>query len=85
MPHSPDGNNPASETNGVEETLPENPAIRKSLAAMLTPYIARKLGNASPAEVCCTVGYKTLTYRNRDIKLSSTLCVVHLGLEAAEL
>lgn len=48
----PDGNNPTSGTNGVEQSLPENPAIRKSLAAMLTPYIARKLGTASPAEVC---------------------------------
>lgn len=47
------GNNPTSEINGVEETLPENPAIRKSLAAMLTPYIARKLGMAPPAEVGC--------------------------------
>lgn len=49
---TPGGNNPTSDTNGVEETLPENPAIRKSLAAMLTPYIARKLGTASPTEVC---------------------------------
>uniref|UniRef100_A0AAY5EIG4 J domain-containing protein n=1 Tax=Electrophorus electricus TaxID=8005 RepID=A0AAY5EIG4_ELEEL len=29
----------------------KNPTIRKSLAAMLTPYIARKLGTSSPAEV----------------------------------
>lgn len=48
----PGRNNSTSDTNGVEETLPENPAIRKSLAAMLTPYIARKLGTPSPAEVC---------------------------------
>uniref|UniRef100_A0A3B4F307 DnaJ heat shock protein family (Hsp40) member C13 n=1 Tax=Pundamilia nyererei TaxID=303518 RepID=A0A3B4F307_9CICH len=32
-------------------TPPENPTIRKSLAAMLTPYISRKLGTTSPAEV----------------------------------
>lgn len=50
-PHSPDGTNPVPETNGVEGTPPENPAIRKSLAAMLTPYISRKLGTTSPAEV----------------------------------
>lgn len=53
-PHAPDGNNPVPETNGVEGTPPENPAIRKSLAAMLTPYISRKLGIGSPAEVFCT-------------------------------
>uniref|UniRef100_A0A8C4HD35 J domain-containing protein n=1 Tax=Dicentrarchus labrax TaxID=13489 RepID=A0A8C4HD35_DICLA len=39
------------ETNGIEGTPPENPTIRKSLAAMLTPYISRKLGTGSPAEV----------------------------------
>lgn len=58
-PHAPDGNNPVSETNGVEGTPPENPTIRKSLAAMLTPYISRKLGTGSPAEVSmsrCTGG-----------------------------
>uniref|UniRef100_A0A3B3Y3K6 J domain-containing protein n=1 Tax=Poecilia mexicana TaxID=48701 RepID=A0A3B3Y3K6_9TELE len=38
-------------TNGVDGTPPENPTIRKSLAAMLTPYISRKLGTGSPAEV----------------------------------
>uniref|UniRef100_A0A3B4AKL4 Uncharacterized protein n=1 Tax=Periophthalmus magnuspinnatus TaxID=409849 RepID=A0A3B4AKL4_9GOBI len=32
-------------------TPPENPTIRKSLAAMLTPYISRKLGTGTPAEV----------------------------------
>uniref|UniRef100_A0A3Q1H7F9 J domain-containing protein n=1 Tax=Anabas testudineus TaxID=64144 RepID=A0A3Q1H7F9_ANATE len=37
-PNSPDGNNP-------------NPTIRKSLAAMLTPYISRKLGTGTTAEV----------------------------------
>ncbi|XP_072547287.1 dnaJ homolog subfamily C member 13 isoform X3 [Salminus brasiliensis] len=42
-----------AETNGGENVgpPPENPTIRKSLAAMLTPYIARKLGSSSPAEV----------------------------------
>ncbi|XP_036374961.1 dnaJ homolog subfamily C member 13-like [Megalops cyprinoides] len=30
---------------------PQNPSVRKSLAAMLTPYISRKLGSGSPAEV----------------------------------
>ncbi|KAJ8397415.1 hypothetical protein AAFF_G00439640 [Aldrovandia affinis] len=30
---------------------PENSNIRKSLAAMLTPYVSRKLGSGSPAEV----------------------------------
>ena len=34
-----------------EETTPENPAIKKSLDAMLTPYLARKLHNSSPQEV----------------------------------
>ena len=29
-PHTIDGNNPASETNGIAEKLPENPAICKS-------------------------------------------------------
>lgn len=49
-PHTPEGNHPVSETNGIEPP-PENPTIRKSLTAMLTPYIARKLGTGSPAEV----------------------------------
>ncbi|XP_077365120.1 dnaJ homolog subfamily C member 13 isoform X1 [Festucalex cinctus] len=50
-PRSPNGGNPVSETNGVESVPPENPSIRKSLAAMLTPYISRKLGVGSSAEV----------------------------------
>ncbi|XP_061777667.1 dnaJ homolog subfamily C member 13-like isoform X1 [Nerophis ophidion] len=50
-PHSPDDNNPVSETNGVEGTPPENPTVRKSLASMLTPYISRKLGVGTSAEV----------------------------------
>lgn len=36
---------------GGPKLPPENPAVRKSVAAMLTPYIARKLGTSSPAEV----------------------------------
>lgn len=61
------GSNQTSDTNSVEETLPENPAIRKSLAAMLTPYMARKLGTASPAEVCCACECKcTVTQINPD-------------------
>ncbi|XP_054876884.1 dnaJ homolog subfamily C member 13-like isoform X2 [Poeciliopsis prolifica] len=50
-PTPPDTNNPVTETNGMDGTPPENPTIRKSLAAMLTPYISRKLGTGSPAEV----------------------------------
>ncbi|XP_016348350.1 dnaJ homolog subfamily C member 13-like [Sinocyclocheilus anshuiensis] len=33
------------------ELPPENPSIRKSLGAMLTPYISRRLSRNSPAEV----------------------------------
>ncbi|XP_016430082.1 dnaJ homolog subfamily C member 13-like [Sinocyclocheilus rhinocerous] len=33
------------------ELPPENPSIRKSLGAMLTPYISRRLSRSSPAEV----------------------------------
>ncbi|XP_053811379.1 dnaJ homolog subfamily C member 13 isoform X1 [Vidua macroura] len=33
-----------------EQATPENPVIRKSLAGMLTPYIARKLAVVSPTE-----------------------------------
>ncbi|KAI4878723.1 hypothetical protein NFI96_021841, partial [Prochilodus magdalenae] len=49
---SPEGESEV-ETNGGENVgpPPENPTIRKSLAAMLTPYTARKLGTSSPAEV----------------------------------
>lgn len=38
-------------TDSAVETPPENPTIRKSLAAMLTPYISRKLSSGTPAEV----------------------------------
>ncbi|EMP31570.1 DnaJ like protein subfamily C member 13 [Chelonia mydas] len=34
-----------------ERVTPENPAIRKSLAGMLTPYVARKLAVAAPTEI----------------------------------
>uniref|UniRef100_A0A803SPR7 DnaJ heat shock protein family (Hsp40) member C13 n=1 Tax=Anolis carolinensis TaxID=28377 RepID=A0A803SPR7_ANOCA len=34
-----------------EQATPENPTIRKSLAGMLTPYIARKLAVVSPTEI----------------------------------
>ncbi|KAK3742179.1 hypothetical protein QZH41_012074 [Actinostola sp. cb2023] len=34
-----------------ENTTPENPAIRKSLSAMLTPYLARQLSNDTPKEL----------------------------------
>ncbi|XP_030062368.1 dnaJ homolog subfamily C member 13 isoform X1 [Microcaecilia unicolor] len=34
-----------------EQATPENPAIRKSLASMLTPYVSRKLVVSSPAEI----------------------------------
>jgi DnaJ family protein C protein 13 len=35
-----------------EDETPENPATKKSLDAMLTPYLARKLHNSTPQEVC---------------------------------
>lgn len=76
-PHTPDGNNPVSETNGIEGTPPENPAIRKSLAAMLTPYISRKLGTGSPAEVRNETRYEAFTFLNPDTKLRVTCPVVH--------
>jgi len=34
-----------------EDTTPDNPAVKKSLAAMLTPYLAKKLADNSPHEV----------------------------------
>ncbi|XP_073686489.1 dnaJ homolog subfamily C member 13 isoform X1 [Garra rufa] len=46
-----DGPNGEPNGGGAAAHPPENPAIRKSLAAMLTPYISRKLGSSSPAEV----------------------------------
>uniref|UniRef100_A0A8C7UDY3 J domain-containing protein n=1 Tax=Oncorhynchus mykiss TaxID=8022 RepID=A0A8C7UDY3_ONCMY len=47
----PPGDGGVVETNGVEGQPPENPTIRKSLAAMLTPYISRRLGSRAPSEV----------------------------------
>ena len=37
-----------------DQATPENPTVRKSLAGMLTPYIARKLAVASATEVRTT-------------------------------
>lgn len=37
-----------------DESTPENPTVRKSLAGLLTPYVARKLAVASSTEVCTT-------------------------------
>ncbi|XP_059584765.1 dnaJ homolog subfamily C member 13 isoform X1 [Alligator mississippiensis] len=34
-----------------EQATPENPTIRKSLAGMLTPYVARKLSVVTPTEI----------------------------------
>ena len=34
-----------------EESSPDNPAVKKSLSALLTPYLARKLANENPSEV----------------------------------
>ena len=36
---------------GEEPVAPNNPAVRKSLRAMLTPFLARKLADPEPAEV----------------------------------
>lgn len=83
-PPTPDGNNPVSETNGIDGTPPENPTIRKSLAAMLTPYISRKLGTGTPAEVCRRNGCKSYTSINPNSKLSSTCPAVLSGPEAFE-
>lgn len=60
-PHAPDGT--TLETNGVDSAPPENPTIRKSLAAMLTPYMSRKLGTASAAEVSGAAGENVSTWR----------------------
>lgn len=37
-----------------DQATPENPTVRKSLAGLLTPYIARKLAVASATEVWTT-------------------------------
>ena len=34
-----------------EDTTPDNPAIKKSLSALLTPYLAKKFSDNSPHEV----------------------------------
>jgi len=34
-----------------EDTTPDNPAVKKSLTALLTPYLAKKLSDNSPHEV----------------------------------
>jgi len=34
-----------------DDTTPDNPAIKKSLSALLTPYLAKKLADNSPHEV----------------------------------
>ncbi|CAG05511.1 unnamed protein product [Tetraodon nigroviridis] len=73
----PSGNNPTSGTNDVEETLPENPAIRKSLAAMLTPYIARKLGAASPAEYPKAFAASLLDYVGSQAQYLHTLLAMN--------
>jgi len=36
---------------GYNEGCPENPAVKASLSALLTPYLARKLSNPDPTEV----------------------------------
>ena len=41
-----------------ENATPENPAIRKSLSSMLTPYIAKQFSNDSPKEVCAEISLR---------------------------
>ena len=36
---------------GYSDNTPENPAVKASLSALLTPYLARKLSNPDPTEV----------------------------------
>lgn len=36
---------------GNDLSTPENPPVRKSLGALLTPYLARKLGHEDASEV----------------------------------
>lgn len=40
---------------GYDATSPDNPAVKASLSALLTPYLARKLGNDNPNEVSKTM------------------------------
>ncbi|XP_073797395.1 dnaJ homolog subfamily C member 13 isoform X1 [Danio rerio] len=44
-------NTAAQANTPTQANTPENPAVRKSLSAMLTPYLCRRLGSSSPAEV----------------------------------
>ena len=47
--------------NSSPQTTPDNPAVKKSLMAILTPYLSQKLSNENTAEVfkflsvCCSV------------------------------
>lgn len=34
-----------------DDVTPDNPAVKKSLGTMLTPYVAKKLSQNTPAEV----------------------------------
>lgn len=34
-----------------DETTPDNPAVKKSLCALLTPYVSKRLSQGTPAEV----------------------------------
>ena len=36
---------------GYNVTCPENPAVKASLSALLTPYLAKKLSDPEPTEV----------------------------------
>lgn len=40
-----------------EDNPPDNPAVKKSLSSMLTPYLSRKLANDQPAEVSIYTWY----------------------------
>ena len=40
-----------------DDTTPDNPAIKKSLTALLTPYLAKKLADNSPHEVADFLAY----------------------------
>ena len=40
-----------------EDTTPDNPAVKKSLSALLTPYLAKKLSDNSPHEVTSLISY----------------------------
>ena len=37
--------------NSSPQTTPDNPAVKKSLMAILTPYLSQKLSNENTAEV----------------------------------